>query len=137
MSAVVYSHPRVGRGVPVGPALAFALFGAPTIWAAQMVVGYILARQACFATDLPLMRLNWAGVWWLMAAVDLVAVTIAAFACLVAVQQWALHRAVEAKAVSERRNQLLSGWAVFTSAAFTAAIVFTLGMLFVRPVCSL
>ena len=128
-------RPAVTR-IPVGFALNFALFGAPLAWSLQLVFGYALSAHACFPTDVPLVVPVWGHLWWVLLGIDLAAVSIAGAALLAALGCRAAWRGVEPQNIGEARNRFLAHWSVLTSALFSIAVVFTIVMLFIAPVCN-
>ncbi|HET6632397.1 MAG TPA: hypothetical protein VFG73_06795 [Rhodanobacteraceae bacterium] len=126
--------PAVVR-TPVGGALVYGLFGAPLAWLVQLLLNYIFAAHACFPTNIPLARPIWSNVWWLLLAIDLVAIAVGITSLLAALGQRTLWRARALETIADKRNHYLAHWSVLTSALFSIVIVFTIIMLFIEPVC--
>ena len=140
MSVVTSTHPSMNRPavarIPVGFALNFAVFGAPLAWLLQLVFGYALAAHACFPIDVPLVVPVWGSLWWILLGIDLAAVSIAGAALLTALGCRAAWRGVEPQNIAETRNRFIAHWSVLTSTLFSIAVVFTIVMLFIEPVCN-
>ncbi|WIG55395.1 MAG: hypothetical protein OJF61_001181 [Rhodanobacteraceae bacterium] len=127
--------PEVAR-LPVGAALVFAVFGAPVAWFLQLCFGYALSAHACFPLDVPLVMPVWPRLWWWLVGIDLGAVIVAGAALFTA---WGCHvawRGVDPRNPGERRNRFIAHWSVLTSTLFAIAVVFTIVMLFIEPVCN-
>lgn len=136
MNVVTPTHPREVVRLPVGPALTFAAFGAPVAWLLQLIVGYALSAHACYPLDVPLVAPVWPRLWWWLIGIDMGAVVIASAALFTA---WGCHvawRGVEPRSPGELRNRFIAHWSVLTSALFSIAVVFTIVMLFIQPVCN-
>jgi hypothetical protein len=121
--------------LPVGFALNYAIFAAPLAWMVQLVVGYALASHACYPHRIPLVAPVWSGLWGVLIAVDFIAVIIAGLAVAAAYAQWIAWRGADLRHIGQRRNRYLARWAMLTSALFTIAVIFTIVMLFIEPVC--
>jgi hypothetical protein len=122
--------------LPVGPALTFAVFGAPVAWLLQLIVGYALSAHACYPLDVPLVTPVWPRLWWWLIGIDMGAVVIAGAALFTA---WGCHvawRGVDPRSPGELRTRFIAHWSVLTSALFSIAVVFTIVMLFIQPVCN-
>jgi hypothetical protein len=135
MRAVTRPNPHVPARIPVGWALTFAVFGAPLAWMLQLCFGYALAAHACFPIDVPLATPVWPRLWWVLVGIDLVALAIAGAGLFTA---WSCHvawRGVDPRDVGERRNRFIAQWSVLTSLLFSIAVVFTIVMVFIEPVC--
>ncbi len=136
MNVVTPAHPREVARLPVGPALTFAVFGAPVAWLLQLIVGYALSAHACYPLDVPLVAPVWPRLWWWLIGIDMGAVVIAGAALFTA---WGCHvawRGVDPRSPGELRNRFIAHWSVLTSALFSIAVVFTIVMLFIQPVCN-
>lgn len=127
--------PAVTR-IPVGFTLNFALFGAPLAWSLQLVSGYALSAHACFPIDVPLVVPVWGSLWWILLGIDLAAISIAGAALLTAFGCRAAWRGVEPQIVGEARNRFIAHWSVLTSLLFLIAVLFTIVMVFIEPVCN-
>lgn len=136
MPVVTSTNPPEVTRIPVGFALNFAVFGAPLAWSLQLVFGYALAAHACTPIDVPLMAPVWASLWWILIGIDLAAIIIAGIALITALSCRAAWRGIEPQNVGERRNRFIAHWAVLTSTLFSIAVVFTIVMLFIEPVCN-
>lgn len=137
MPAAPMSHPPPRR-VPVGFALGFAIFGAPTAWFLQLIINYTLASRTCYPDGVPLAQPILGFVWWVLIGVDCLAIITAALAGFIALGNWRRRReawAAHSLAVGERRNRFLTMWAMMTTALFSIALIFTIVMLFIVPVC--
>lgn len=137
MVEVTYTNPPASRPrLPVGFALAYAVFAAPLAWAVQLIVNYSLSAHACFPINVPLMSPVWGPLWWILLGVDLAAIIVAGGAVLVSLNQWRTWRGAAMTHLGERRNRYIARWAMLTSALFSIAVVFTIVMLFIEPVCN-
>lgn len=136
MNVVTPTHPREVARLPVGPALTFAAFGAPVAWLLQLIVGYALSAHACYPLDVPLVAPVWPRLWWWLIGIDMGAVVIAGAALFTA---WGCHvawRGVEPRSPGELRNRFIAHWSVLTSLLFLIAVLFTIVMVFIEPVCN-
>ena len=136
MEEVTCSNPPEDARLPVGFALAFAVFGAPTAWILQLVLNYALSAHACFPINIPLMTPVWGGLFWILIGIDMAAMIVAGGAFLVALGQWRAWRAAPRANIGERRNRYIAQWAILTSTLFSIAVIFTIVMLFIEPVCN-
>ncbi|HEY9111143.1 MAG TPA: hypothetical protein VIM92_05135 [Rhodanobacteraceae bacterium] len=136
MQEVTYSNPPQDARLPVGPALTFAVFGAPAAWALQLGVNYALSAHACYPMDIPLLTPVWGPLWWILIGIDMAAIIVSGGSFLVALGQWRRWRGASLRHVGERRNRHIAQWAVLTSALFSLAVIFTIVMLFIEPVCN-
>ena len=136
MNVVTPTNPPEVARLPVGPALTFAVFGAPVAWLLQLIVGYALSAHACYPLDMPLVTPVWPRLWWWLIGIDLAAVLIAGGALLTAWRSHVAWRGVDPRSPGELRNRFIAHWSVLTSALFSIAVVFTIVMLFIQPVCN-
>ncbi len=136
MEEVTYNNPPADARLPVGFPLAFAVFGAPVAWLAQLIVNYALSAHACYPIDIPLLAPVWGPLWYILIGIDMTAIIVAGGAFLVSLGQWRVWRGASMTHVGERRNRFIAQWAVLTSALFSIAVVFTIVMLFIGPVCN-
>lgn len=136
MTVITSSNPPADTRLRVGFPLAYAVFGAPLAWSLQLVCGYALAAHACYPISAPLVSPVWGGLWWILIGIDMAAIIVAGGALLTALAQWRLWRGASLAHTGERRNRYISRWAMLTSALFSIAVVFTIVMLFILPVCN-
>lgn len=136
MEEVTYSDPPMQARLPVGFALAFAVFGAPAAWLVQLIVNYALSAHACFPIDIPLVTPVWGPLWYILIGVDMTAIIVAGASFFVALGQWTAWRGASMTHIGERRNRYIAQWAVLTSTLFSIAVIFTIVMLFIEPVCN-
>lgn len=136
MQEVTYSNPPQDARLPVGFALVFAVFGAPIAWALQLGVNYALSAHACYPMDIPLMTPVWGPLWWILIGIDMAAMIVSGGASMVAFGQWRAWRGASLQHIGERRNRYIAQWAVLTSTLFSIAVIFTIVMLFIEPVCN-
>lgn len=136
MAEVTYSNPPEHARLPVGFVLAFAVYGAPVAWLMQLIVNYALSAHACYPINIPLMTPVWGPLWWILIGIDMAAMIVAGGAFFVALGQWRAWRGASMSHIGERRNRYIAQWAVLTSALFSIAVVFTIVMLFIEPVCN-
>jgi len=122
--------------LPVGFTLNYATFAAPLAWMAQLVFNYALAAHACFPHEIPLQSPVWGGLFWILLGIDLVAIVVAGLAFVTAIGQWIAWRGADLRHAGQRRNRYIAQWAILTSTLFTIAILFTLVMVFIEPVCN-
>lgn len=132
----VYRDPSMEARLRVGFALAFAAFGAPLAWMLQLIVNYSLSAHACYPINVPLSIPEWGGLFWILLGVDMAAIIVAGGAFLVAVGQWRVWRGASRAHIGERRNRFISKWALMTSGLFSIAVIFTIVMIFIEPVCN-
>lgn len=135
MTATASTHPPAPAPIRVGFALGYAVLGAPAAWTLQLLTGYTLASHACYPNSIPLSQPIWSFLWWVLLGVDLAAIVAAALAGWLAVTKWRTYRDADGSQVGERRNRFLAQWALLTSALFSLAVIFTIIMLFIVPVC--
>lgn len=128
-------EPNTPERVPVGFALGYAVLGAPAAWSLQLIIGYALAAHACYPNDIPLAQPIWGFLWWALIGVDLIAIIAAGTAGFLSIAKWRAWRYADVTKVGERRNQYLSRWALLTTTLFSIAIIFTIVMLFIEPIC--
>ncbi|MGH8125409.1 MAG: hypothetical protein ACREPK_06145 [Rhodanobacteraceae bacterium] len=136
MHDATYINPPPQRRFPVGLALAFAIFAAPLAWALQLVANYSLSAHACYPIDIPLMTPVWGSLWWILIGIDMTAIIVAGGAFFTAIGQWRLWRDASRDHIGERRNRFLAKWAMMVSALFSIAVIFTIVMLFIEPLCN-
>jgi len=137
-------HPAPERGrLPVA-ALLFGLFGAPAAWTVQLVVGYALAAEACFAEGRPL-RVPRAALAWdrpVLIAVNILALAVAALATWTAYRAWrgvrgekpGSHR--ELLDIGEGRTRFMAAAGLMSGFGFIAATLFNLAAAIGVPQCS-
>lgn len=136
MNVVTPTNPPEVVRLPVGLALTFAVFGAPVAWFLQLWFGYALSAHACYPLSVPLVTPVWPRLWWWLIGIDMGAIVIAGAALFTA---WGCHvawRGVDPRSPGELRNRFIAHWSVLTSALFSIAVVFTIVMLFIEPVCN-
>ena len=136
MPVVTNPNAPADARLPVGFALNYAVFAAPLAWMAQLVCNYALAAHACFPHDIPLQAPVWGGLFWILVGIDLFAIAIAGLAVFTAFGQWVAWRGADLRHVGQRRNRYIAQWAILTSVLFTIAILFTIVMVFIEPVCN-
>lgn len=136
MPTVTSSNPPAYTRVRVGTGLVFAVFGAPVAWLLQLIVGYALASHACYPLDVPLMAPVWGGLWWVLIGVDLAAVLVAGASLLSAMRWRRVWRDADPHDLAAQRNRFIANWSLLVSALFSIAVVFTIVMLFIEPVCN-
>ena len=81
-------HPAPNRGQVSVSRLWFGVFGAPVAWSVQTLVNYGLASYSCFPTLAPRAEPLYAGVWWILLIVGLVALGIEIGAVQVSLVSW-------------------------------------------------
>lgn len=136
MEEVTYNNPALEPRLPVGLALGFAVFGAPIAWSLQLIANYALSAHACFPINVPLTLPVWGGLFWILLGIDMAAIIVAGGAFFVAVGKWQVWRDAPLTRIGERRNRFLSKWAMMISALFSIAVIFTIVMIFIEPVCN-
>lgn len=136
MPVVTNPNAPADARLPVGFALNYAVFAAPLAWMTQLVFNYALAAHACFPHEIPLAVPVWGGLFWVLVAIDLFAIVIAGLAVFTASGQWVAWRGADLRHVGQRRNRYIAQWAILTSVLFTIAILFTIVMVFIEPVCN-
>lgn len=122
--------------LPVGMALVFAVFAAPLAWALQLVANYSLSAHACYPVNVPLAVPVWGSLWWILIGIDMAAIIVAGGAFFIAIGQWQAWRGASGAHVGERRNRFLAKWGMMISGLFSIAVIFTIVMLFIEPVCN-
>jgi hypothetical protein len=136
MPIVTPTNPPACTRLPVGAGLVFAVFGAPVAWLAQLIVGYALASHACYPLNVPLVAPVWDGLWWMLLGVDLAAALLAIAALLSAMRFRRVYRDAAPRNLAAQRNRFIANWSLLVSALFSIAVVFTIVMLFIEPVCN-
>jgi len=130
------SVPPLYARPPVGGGLAYAVFAAPAAWAAQLIAGYALAAHACFPLAVPLVRPLWGGLWWMLIGIDVVAMLVAGSGLVLAFRYWRIWWDADPADLGGRRNRFIANWAALISVLFSIALLFTIVMLFIEPVCN-
>jgi hypothetical protein len=136
-------HPAPHRGKVSLAALTFGLVAAPAAWALQLVVNYSLASHVCFPGYRPLASVanGWGSVWSVLLTIELVALAVAIAGGITAYSSWQATREEAAGETTHLveagrgRTRFLALWALFTSLAFSFALLFSLTGLFVVPLC--
>lgn len=136
MSDVTYTNLPLDERLPVGWTLGFAALAAPLAWACQLVVNYALSAHACYPIDVPRVVPEWGGLFWILIGIDIAAIIVAGGAFLAAMNQWQRWRGASLAYIGERRNRYLAKWALMTSGLFSIAVIFTIVMVFIEPVCN-
>ncbi|WP_161141903.1 hypothetical protein [Propylenella binzhouense] len=125
------------------PALFYGLCAGPAAWGAQLLLIYGLASYACFPSemlrDAPVPGFR--GIVPVLAAINVVALAIAASGAVVSWRNWRLSQS-EAKGAGrhlleagEGRTRFISVWGVLTGAGFFVAIAFDTIAVFGVPLC--
>lgn len=127
--------PHIPARVPVGFVLGYAVLGAPLAWALQLIIGYSLSSHACYPNNVPLAMPIWGFLWWALIGVDLIALIAAGLAGFFSISKWVEYRFADVTRVGPRRNRYLALWALLTTTLFSIAIIFTIVMLFIVPIC--
>ncbi len=120
----------------------FGIFGAPTAWIVQLVLGYALASYPCMPDDTPYAHLppSWAG--WdrpALFAVNILALLIALAAALVSTADWRRTRSWKEHGplkARETRVRFLAYCGLLTGWCFVAAIAFNTVDIIGGPSCS-
>ncbi|HET7369681.1 MAG TPA: hypothetical protein VFK45_02440 [Gammaproteobacteria bacterium] len=128
-------EPLTPKREPVGFALGYAVLGAPAAWSLQLLIQFPLAAHACYPNNVPLAQPLWSFTWWMLIGIEFIALIAAGLGGFLAVSKWMAYRHIDATCTGLRRNQYLSWWALLTSGLFSIAIIFTIVMIFIEPIC--
>ncbi|HET8551630.1 MAG TPA: hypothetical protein VFM97_04060 [Gammaproteobacteria bacterium] len=120
---------------PIGFVLGFAVLGAPAAWSLQLLIQYALASHACYPNNVPLSAPLWSFTWWMLIGIELIALIAAGLGMFFSLSKWMEYRFIDATQTGLRRNQYLSRWALLTTSLFSIAIIFTIVMIFIEPIC--
>lgn len=137
------AHPSPHRERVSNAALFFGLGAAPAAWSLQVILDYALASHACFPSAVP--RLGglqgWDGIWWVLLAINIVAILIAAAAALVSYRSLRATRGERPGGGSglmeagEGRSRFLAVWGMLTSLGFMLTIAFDTIAILGVPLC--
>jgi hypothetical protein len=138
------AHPAPHRGRVGLLALTLGLTGAPLAWGLHLVASYAITSHSCFPGAAPrsAVPLHSQGLSWLLIALDLAAIVVAAVAVLVSHRSWQSTRrefpghAGDLIDIGEGRTRFLSLWGMLTSAGFMIAIAIDLVGLWILPLCA-
>jgi hypothetical protein len=132
-------HPAPARRRTEALRVAFALFGAPAAWMAQVTLSQALAAYACYPREEPLRVPRWPWFWDAAVLAGLAGLIVAGAALACAFSLWPKLRREKAEkgggiATGERRARYLAALAIMPGLLFTAAILFEgAGLLLVAP----
>lgn len=119
-------------------ALYFGIFGAPLAWNVELLVGTALTGHQCFPRYVPRALPMWTGTWSFVLGMNIVAFVLAIAAALVAWRSW--RRTGDEKPGSahsgEGRTRFMALSGLLSSGLFLLALLFTLGVILLVPVCS-
>jgi hypothetical protein len=139
---IATTHPAPHRDKVSFWALMFGCCAAPVFWAGQLMLGYWISAQACYASDHPTVAQMPGTLHTALVVFDAVAIVAAIAGGLVSFASWratqeeregGAHRALH---VGEGRARFMALWGIMSSLWFLGAIVFnTIGSLMV-PLCT-
>jgi uncharacterized membrane protein YeiB len=123
--------------------LFFGLWAAPLGWSGQLVLNYGLASFACYPRYTPHDHAipGWGGVWWVLLAINLLAVALTGLGAAAAYRSWQATRhendghTGHVLETGRGRTRFLSLLGTMTSLGFLAAVLFNTVVLFTVPLC--
>jgi len=128
---------QVGKTV-----LLVALALGPLAWIGQLIVAYAVASHACYPDGAPLLGNARIGFWWVLLAINLVGVALAAVGGLTSLRNhriaqaaWARDRRTEIRSRVEGRTDFLAGWGGLSGLVFFVGALFDLIALLAVPPC--
>ena len=141
-AAVAASHPAPLRDKVSVWTLMFGCCAAPVFWAGQLMLGYWVSAQTCYAGDHPTVTQMPQTLYAALVVFDVVAIVAALAGGAVSLWAWRTTReekeggARHALHVGEGRVRFMALWGIMSSLWFLGAIVFnTIGSLMV-PLCT-
>jgi hypothetical protein len=131
-------HPVANRYRVGLLALAFGVAAAPLAWNIELLVGVALSGHQCYPGYVPQASPSWGGTWWFLLALSLAAIVLGISGALVSWRSWTrTHDEHPSPAHSgEGRNRFLALCGMLTSGLFLVALLFTLAMVLMVPLCS-
>jgi len=125
---------RVGIAI-----LLIALALGPLAWLAQLLVVYAIASHACYPDGAPLLAAARAGFQWVLLAINLAGIVLAAIAGLISFRNYRAARHVpdrsEIATRIEGRAEFFAGWGGLAGFGFFVAALFDLIALIAVPPC--
>lgn len=119
-------------------ALGFGIVGAPLAWDIELLAGVALSGRQCYPSDSPLAIPMWEGTWWFLLTMSFIAIAVGLFAALVAWRNWQrTHDESPKDAYSgDGRTRFMALCGLLSSGLFLVALVFTMAILFLVPLCN-
>lgn len=119
-------------------ALAFGVAAAPLAWNIELLIGTALTGHQCYPGYMPLASPTWSGTWWFLLTLSLAAIVVGIAGALVSWRSWARTHDEHASAAhsGEGRNRFLALCGMLTSGLFLIALLFTLAVVLMVPICS-
>lgn len=119
-------------------ALAFGIVGAPLAWNIELLVGVALSGHQCYPRYMPLAIPLWTGTWGFLLTMSLVALALGILAGLVSWRSW--NRTHDEKPSSAQggdgRTRFMALCGLLSSGLFLVALVFTILVVFMVPLCT-
>ncbi|MEO7073020.1 MAG: hypothetical protein ABI300_08715 [Rhodanobacter sp.] len=119
-------------------ALGFGVAGAPLAWNIELLVGTALSGHQCYPRYMPLALPTWSGTWWFLLGLSVAAVVLGGCAGLVSWRSWRRTQDEHPSPAhsGEGRNRFLALCGMLTSGLFLVALLFSLAVVLMVPVCS-
>lgn len=119
-------------------ALCFGIVGAPLAWNLELLVGVALNGHQCFPRYMPRTLPTWSGTWGFLLGMNIAAFVLAIAALLVAWRSWQRTRDEKPGSAhgGEGRTRFMAMSGLMCSGLFLLALLFTLGVILLVPVCS-
>ncbi|HWG11539.1 MAG TPA: hypothetical protein VN693_08610 [Rhodanobacteraceae bacterium] len=130
------SHPAPHRHRVSLGALVFGIAGAPLAWNVELLAGAALAGHQCYPRDIPLSLPRWTGTWEFLLTLSLAAIVLGLSAGGVAWHSWGRVRDEMSGSGGEGRTRFLALSGMLCSGLFLLALLFTLAVVWLVPLCS-
>lgn len=135
-------HPAPARGVVPLWRLWFGLFGAPAVWALQLIADYALVSHFCYPSDTPLADPTWGGTRTVTVVVSVLTLLGAVAALWTAIASWRQlregrerehHQLLE---VGEGRARFMAFAGILLSSVFIFGILMNGLPVITMPLCT-
>lgn len=149
MTARLFDHPAMPghaaprRGLVPLSHLWFGLFGAPAMWALQLIADFALVAHFCYPNDTPIASPTFGGVRAVALVVSVICLAVGLAALFTALRSWRItrhgrdgeHR--EVAEVGEGRARFMAMAGLLVSGIFIYGILMAALPLLTLPVCIL
>lgn len=112
------------------------LFGAPSAWAAQLLLSEPFAAYACYPYQSPLSAPVFAGLPAILATISLVCFAVASLSGFAAWSSWRQFENDRIGRAGEDRNRFLIKLSLMSSSIFFIAVIFNICAVLLVPPCS-
>lgn len=118
--------------------MAFGIVGAPLAWNIELLVGVSLSGHACYPRYMPLAVPLWSGTWGFLLAMSFVALVLGILAGMVSWHSWKRTRDEKPGSAhgGEGRARFMALCGLLSSGLFLVALVFTILVVFMVPLCT-